>query len=93
MSAWYSIEIAPYNEPVEIRVGHMTIVARLLPDVSEDENGSCDQWAAEFEGEHPPCWSDGACWASNEDEIMSLQPTAWRRWADENSPSQGSQQG
>lgn len=56
----------------------MTFLARLEPDASENEHGSCHQWVAAIEGEHPPCWSDGACWASNEDEVASLQPTAWR---------------
>lgn len=72
------ISDAPYSTPVEVRVGSMTFLARLLPDASEGENGSCDQWVAEIEGEHPPCWSGGSCWAMNEDEVESLQPTGWR---------------
>ncbi len=75
---WQSIETAPYQMPVEVRVGHMTMAATLEPNASEDEHGSCDQWQAVHEGEHPPCWSEGACWASNIDEIESLQPSAWR---------------
>lgn len=78
-SGWRPIESAPFNTPVEIKAGSMTFLARLEPDVSEDENGqSCDQWLAEIEGEHPPCWSAGACWSSNENDDRSLQPTAWR---------------
>lgn len=78
LAGWQPIETAPYGTPVEIRVGRMTMWARLQPGVSEDEDGnSVDQWQAEYEGEHPPCWSGGACWASNEDEIESIQPTAW----------------
>ena len=77
---WYSVEIAPINEAVEVRAGHMTFEAILRPEVSMKEDGAdCDQWQASREGEHPPCWSGGACWASNEDEVMSLQPKAWRR--------------
>lgn len=76
-SGWMPIETAPYDTPVEIQVGRMTMWARLLPNASEGEDGPCDQWQAEYEGEHPPCWSGGACWASNEDEVESLQPTAW----------------
>jgi hypothetical protein len=54
-------------------------LAVLLPDVSQDGHGNeCDQWSAAREGEHPPCWSGGGCWASNEDEVISLQPNAWR---------------
>lgn len=77
---WQPIETAPYVTPVRIEVGEMTFLARLVQDASMDENErSCDQWVAEREGEHPPCWTDGACWASNSDEMMSMQPTRWQR--------------
>lgn len=76
---WLPIESAPYSKIVQIRVGRMIFEASLERDASmtEDEQ-SCDQWHAAHEGEHPPCWSGGACWSSNEDEAMSLQPEAWR---------------
>lgn len=77
--AWQDINSAPYDTPVEVKVGSMTFLARLLPDASMSSlDETCDQWQAEIDGEHPPCWSGGACWASNENEDMSLQPTAWR---------------
>lgn len=76
---WMGIESAPVNTPVRIKAGNMTFLARLIPDASmSDLDTACDQWQAEIEGEHPPCWSGGACWASNEDGVTSLQPTAWR---------------
>jgi len=77
---WLPIETVPYRETVEVRVGEgMAFRAQLLPDASmSDLDTACDQWQAAIEGEHPPCWSGGACWESNEDEISSLQPTAWR---------------
>lgn len=76
---WRSIESAPYSTPVRVKAGDMTFIASLEPDVSMDEHGSeCDQWHATNEGEHPPCWSGGACWQSNEDEALSLQPCAWQ---------------
>lgn len=76
---WRPIETAPYDTPVEVKVGSMTFLARLLADASMSSlDETCDQWQAENDGEHPPCWSGGACWASNENEDMSLQPTAWR---------------
>ena len=77
--AWRPIETAPYDTPVEVKVASMTFLARLLADASMSSlDETCDQWQAEIDGEHPPCWSGGACWASNENEDMSLQPTAWR---------------
>jgi len=78
MSEWKTIDSAPYNTPVRIKVGEMTFVARLLPDASMTEDElPCDQWQAEIEGEHPPCWSGGACWSSNENEDPSLPPSGW----------------
>ncbi len=77
--AWQPIDTAPYSTPVEVRVGSMTFLARLEPDASlADDEQPCDQWQAVNEGEHPPCWSEGACWSSNTDEVMSRQPEAWR---------------
>lgn len=76
---WRPISTAPHETPVIVRVGGMTFGAILHLGVSMAEDGAaCDQWAATVEGEHPPCWSDGACWASNVDEVQSLQPDAWR---------------
>lgn len=34
-------------------------------------------WVAAEESQHPPCWSDGACWASNANECESDQPIGW----------------
>jgi len=75
---WLPIDSAPYDTQVRVKVGGMTFVARLIADGSmSDLDTACDQWTAEIDGEHPPCWSGGACWEINEDESPSLQPTAW----------------
>jgi hypothetical protein len=78
-NAWRSIETAPLNTPVRVKVGlGMTFVARLVPEASvTSEEVPCDQWQAEHEGEYPECWHDGACWESNADERRSLQPSGW----------------
>lgn len=75
---WRPINEAPYGQEVRIQAGEMTFLAMLVKDGSmlEDET-PCDQWQATREGEHPECWSDGACWASNADDCASLQPTGW----------------
>jgi hypothetical protein len=78
---WQPIETAPDDEPVQVRVGESMVfdaVLRRGASLDQDER-ECDQWVAIHEGEHPPCWTDGACWSSNADEVMSLQPSAWRR--------------
>lgn len=40
---------------------------------SEGENCAC--WVADEDSKYPDDWSEGVCWESNEDEIMSQQPT------------------
>ncbi len=77
--AWLPVKSAPYDQDVIVRAGSMTFRAALRRDASMNEAGdSCDQWQATIEGEHPPCWSDGCCWESNQDGIPSLQPIEWR---------------
>ncbi|WP_437870913.1 hypothetical protein ACSD7O_14315 [Methylorubrum extorquens] len=72
------IATAPVNEEVFVHCGEMRFRAKLVPSASMTmDEQPCDQWQATREGEHPPCWSDGCCWASNEDENASLQPTLW----------------
>ncbi|WP_298281170.1 hypothetical protein [Acidocella sp.] len=46
----------------------------------EDEAGNeCWAWHFMLEGQEPPdCWTDGVCWASNEDGAPSVQPTKWK---------------
>ncbi len=76
---WKPVKTAPYNQEVEVRVGMMCFRAMLVQNGALDEKGnSCDRWIEAREGEHPPCWSDGACWESNEDLSPSLQLNAWR---------------
>lgn len=81
MSGWRDIETDPpkYDEVVKVKAGHMTFRAVLRNNIAMDDEGvSCDQWEAAIEGEHPPCWSDGACWELNVDGYGSLQPEEWR---------------
>lgn len=80
MTNWQPIESAPYDLAVEVKVGEgMTFIAALARNASmNSDEQPCDQWQAVHEGEHPPCWSEGACWSSNVDDVTSLQPTAWR---------------
>ncbi|TNC14869.1 DUF3850 domain-containing protein [Methylobacterium terricola] len=76
---WQSLETAPMDTEVEVRTGFMTFRAKLVPEAGMTENEHvCDQWQATREGEHPPCWSEGACWSSNVDHCPSMQPEAWR---------------
>lgn len=76
------ISTAPYDTPVDVKVGGMTFGAILRRGASVNSDGEdCDQWQATVEGEHPPCWTDGACWESNSYGAPSLQPEAFQTLA------------
>lgn len=70
---------APYQTPVIVLLENgFELLATLEPGVSMAENGQeCDQWCEVEEGTAPDCWSEGACWSSNADEVASLQPVKW----------------
>jgi len=75
---WRPISEAPYNQEVFVKTeGGAFFRATLHPDASinEDEE-DCDQWVAT--GVYPDCWTDGACWASNAEEVSSDQPIGWQ---------------
>ena len=79
LGGWQPTDTAPMDTEVEVRTGLMAFRAKLVPGAGMTENEQlCDQWQATREGEHPPCWSDGACWSSNADHCPSMQPEAWR---------------
>jgi hypothetical protein len=81
VSKWQPIDSVPYNVEVEVKIDRRIFPAILRPDASmTSEEESCDQWQATTD-RHPACWSEGACWESNADEVMSLQPEAWRALA------------
>jgi hypothetical protein len=43
-----------------------------------EDSEECGLWIAAIEDFFPPCWSDGQCWESNADHIMSDQPVTWK---------------
>lgn len=80
MSEWKDISTAPKDG---------TIIQALIPGYGTDnliawhdgfacEDGrSCGAWEWMEESEPPPCWTDGVCWAVNEDGLPSVGPTHW----------------
>ena len=44
-----------------------------------DENGDdCGGWYIASDQEPPESWTDGVCWAQNEDGEQSVKPTYWK---------------
>ena len=77
---WQPIETAPRDgTPFQARIpsfGDDNIIAWTngLLDGSENE---CGGWFFAEEQEPPECWTDGVCWAVNEDGFPSVAPTHW----------------
>lgn len=78
---WKPIETAPDDKWIEIRVEGLrrTFVAKFdsqMRTMSLNEQEGRGQWIAQ--DWCPNCWTDGACWESNHDELSSAQPIKWR---------------
>jgi hypothetical protein len=80
MTDWQPIETYPNDgHPVQVRTrGGYVLKAFLGSCICEGPEGPVDAWAASIEGDNPPCWTDGICWESNEDEKPSDPPVEWR---------------
>lgn len=79
--SWKPISTAPKDGTViQARIpGHGDDnIIMWLHDCVEDENGSCGTWVFASEQEPPADWSDGYCWAVNEDGVRSSWPIEWR---------------
>ena len=79
MSKWQPIETAPRNGVV-VRLktkGDRTLRASFQWGLENGLGDECGGWFAEDEDEQPPSWTDGICWASNEDERPSDPPIHW----------------
>ena len=79
VSAWQPIETAPKDGTVvrlKTKDGRM-LRASFQWGLENGLGDECGAWFAEDEYEQPPSWTDGICWASNEDEVPSDPPTNW----------------
>lgn len=79
--AWRSINTAPKDgTPFQARIpghGEDNIIA-WTNDLTNEAGLSCGGWYFVEEQEPPNCWTDGICWAFNEDGLPSVQPTHWK---------------
>jgi len=79
---WKEIDTAPRDgTTVQARIpghGEDNLIAFVYIGDCGVDGGEAYGWAFTSEQEPPSCWTDGYCWASNEDEQPSIQPTHWR---------------
>lgn len=74
---WRDIESAPKNTWVIVRTHQGRVFkAHLTFGYPTEEEDVCG-WSVDDGDPHPDCWSDGVCWANNEDEEPSDGVAAW----------------
>ncbi len=77
---WQPIETAPTDgRAVVARIpgyGDDNLIAWRDGFLDAAEQDCCG-WVFVSDQEPPPCWTDGACWESNENDEASIYPTHW----------------
>lgn len=78
---WRLISTAPRNgTEIQAKIpGHGSDNVIVWTWGMVDESGrDCGGWAFARAQEPPDCWTDGYCWAFNEDGKPSVKPTHWK---------------
>ena len=81
MTRWNPIETAP-KDGTHIQAcihgcgcGYVIAwIGGLLDSSGED----CGAWRIADEQDPPDCWTDGICWAFNDQGVASAPPTNWK---------------
>ncbi len=70
---WLPIKTAPYGTPVVVLTERGQIFKAQRDCIDDCPTWrTCEEWDV-----CPPCWSDGVCWGSNEDDEPSDPPEFW----------------
>ncbi len=81
MSDWKPIETAPRDGTwLQAQIpGHGSDnVIAWAGDLVDPNDMATGGWSFMTEQEPPDSWTDGICWAVNEDGVASVQPTHWK---------------
>lgn len=79
---WKPIKSAPRNgTSIQAKIpGHGSDnVIAWSGGLLDDDGKDCGGWNWMAESEPPASWTDGVCWANNEDDEPSVLPTHWKR--------------
>lgn len=76
---WLPIETAPKDGTVIMlqTSGRHILAARWESGFINSDEEPCNCWVEAYEDTAPESWTDGVCWASNEDEEPSDPPIRW----------------
>ena len=81
-SPWcFDMEAAPKDgTPIQADIpGHGSdTIIRWTDGLVDSAGAPCGGWEMADDQEPPDSWTDGACWAVNEDGEPSIQPTRWK---------------
>lgn len=78
MADWQSIETAPRDGTmIWLRLASGYEMPAVWMNGFESEKGECGAWCAWSENMIPPSWTDGVCWAANENDEPSDHPIGW----------------
>ena len=58
--------------------GSDNVIAWQVDAFLDDAEETVGGWAFTTDQEPPDCWTDGICWAQNENGVASVQPTRWK---------------
>lgn len=78
---WLPIDTAPKDgTPFQAKIpGHGSDNILAWEDgLLNSDNEFCGGWAFAEDQEPPDSWTDGICWAVNEDGEPSVKPTHWK---------------
>lgn len=81
MGEWKDISSAPKDgTPIQAHIpGHGSdIIIRWTDGLMDSADVPCGGWEMADDQEPPDSWTDGICWAVNEDGEPSVQPTHWK---------------
>lgn len=90
---WQPISTAPKDgTDIQARIpghGEDNVIAWQNEAFLDSLGCPCGGWAFTTDQEPPACWTDGICWAFNEDGVPSVQPTHWKALPDTKADSDG----
>lgn len=81
MSEWRSMETAPKDGTciqAEIPGHGCDNVIAWMDGLLDEHWDDCGAWYFAEDREPPDCWTDGICWALNEDGKPSVKPVRWQ---------------